>query len=151
MCTLHTYIDCRNQYESEMGTFKGAIPLSTRKFGETWSVLESVLRDVPTDRRILTFCTGGIRCVKVNAYLQQKLGFTNVGRLEKGIIAYERWLQQNRQQEKETGIMMDVSPSGCDATFDLTKARSDTEVNLMGDGNFFKGVNYLFDQRRLSK
>jgi UPF0176 protein len=34
--------------------------------------------------------------VKVNAYLKQRLGFTNIGRLEKGIINYENWVRNNQ-------------------------------------------------------
>lgn len=84
--------DCRNKYESDIGTFSGAVPLNTSTFSETWSALEAALQDVHPDRPVLTFCTGGIRCVKVNAYLRQKLGYRNVGRLEKGIIGYQQWL-----------------------------------------------------------
>lgn len=57
--------DCRNTYESEMGTFQGAVPLNTSSFGESWQNLEQLLADQPRDRPLLTFCTGGIRCVKV--------------------------------------------------------------------------------------
>jgi predicted sulfurtransferase len=78
-------LDCRNSYESDVGKFKNAIPLNTTFFRESWDSLEAVLKDVPKDAPIMTYCTGGIRCVKVNAYLEQKMGYTNVGRL-KGII-----------------------------------------------------------------
>ncbi len=37
---------------------------------------------------------GGIRCVKVNAYLTQKLDFTNVARLAGGVVAYDRTLNE---------------------------------------------------------
>lgn len=52
------------------------------------------MRDTPRDAPVLTYCTGGIRCVKVNAFLQQRMGFTNTHRLQGGIIAYERWLRE---------------------------------------------------------
>jgi UPF0176 protein len=58
-------LDCRNSYESEMGTFLHATPLNTTKFSETWLAMADKLAGVPKDTRILTFCTGGIRCVKV--------------------------------------------------------------------------------------
>ena len=52
---------------------------------------------------------GGIRCVKINAYLEQELGFTNVGRLEGGIISYAKEIQKlNPEQESnnnETAIV----------------------------------------------
>ena len=48
----------------------------------------------------MTYCTGGIRCVKVGAYLTQELGFTNVSRLAGGIIAYDRTLQEKAKDEE---------------------------------------------------
>ena len=86
-------IDCRNSYESDVGIFEGAVPLNTTFFRESWPVLEELLRDTPKDTPVLTYCTGGIRCVKVNAFLQQRLGFTNTHRLQGGIIAYNRELE----------------------------------------------------------
>jgi len=64
-------LDCRNSYESEVGLFEGAVPLNTTFFRESWPVLEEMLRDTPKDAPILTYCTGGIRCVKVvnNAFV----------------------------------------------------------------------------------
>ncbi len=58
-------IDCRNKYESDMGMFQGAIPLNTETFSDSWEVLDELLKDTPKDAPILTYCTGGIRCVKV--------------------------------------------------------------------------------------
>ena len=58
-------LDCRNSYESEMGTFLGADPLQTNIFSESWSALENKLTNVSRETKVLTFCTGGIRCVKV--------------------------------------------------------------------------------------
>ena len=45
-------------------------------------MLDAKLNDVNKDKKVLIYCTGGIRCVKVGAYLQQQLGFTNVHRLK---------------------------------------------------------------------
>ena len=83
-------IDCRNDYETEEGTFEGAVPLGTTKFSESWDAWKSKLKGVPKDQPIMTFCTGGIRCVKTNAYLEQELGFTNTYRLKDGIHGYLR-------------------------------------------------------------
>ena len=46
----------------------------------------------------MTFCTGGIRCVKVNAYLEQRLGFSNTMRLQDGIHGYERFIAQQHDE-----------------------------------------------------
>ena len=68
-------LDIRNKYESDVGVFAGATLLETDTFRETWERLEHLLRGVPREREVLTYCTGGIRCEKANAYLIQKLGF----------------------------------------------------------------------------
>ena len=83
-------LDCRNDYESKLGTFEGAESLGTSKFSETWAVLRDRLHGVPRDTPVYTFCTGGIRCVKVNAWLRDELGFTNTSRLRDGIHGYIR-------------------------------------------------------------
>lgn len=93
-------LDCRNAYETDIGIFDGAEPLNTDSFRESWDVLKERLADTPKDAPIMTYCTGGIRCVKVGAYLTQELGFTNVSRLAGGIIAYDRTLNQEAAGEE---------------------------------------------------
>ena len=83
-------LDCRNGYESDAGTFEGAEPLNTDIFSESWDVLRKRLDGVPRETPIMTFCTGGIRCVKTNAFLEQELGFSNTYRLRDGIHGYLR-------------------------------------------------------------
>lgn len=52
-------LDCRNKYETDVGTFVGAEPLNTEFFRESWDVLKERLKDTPKDAPILTYCTGG--------------------------------------------------------------------------------------------
>ncbi len=121
-------LDCRNNYESEVGTFQGAVPLNTNIFSESWEKLDQLLEDVPKNTPIMTFCTGGIRCIKTNAYLKQKLGMTNIGRLKKGIIGYEQWVKD--------------SEGGEDA--------EEAEI-VRPTKSLFVGENFLFDRRRLGR
>ena len=74
---------------------EGAEPLGTATFAESWEVLRRRLDGVDKDTPVLTYCTGGIRCVKTNAYIKQQLGFTRTYRLEDGIIGYNRHLRDN--------------------------------------------------------
>ena len=67
-------LDIRNRYETDIGMFDGATALQTDTFRDTWGRLEKLLDGVARDRQILTYCTGGIRCAKANAYIVQKLG-----------------------------------------------------------------------------
>ena len=85
-------IDCRNEYESKLGHFENAKALNTSVFSESWTKLDKMLTNVSRETKIMTYCTGGIRCVKVNAYIKQKLGYDNVYRLSDGIISYENWV-----------------------------------------------------------
>ena len=36
-------LDCRNDYESDIGSFQGSIPLNTSTFSETWTKLDEIL------------------------------------------------------------------------------------------------------------
>lgn len=92
--------DCRNSYETSVGSFVGAEGLETDSFRDSWDVFKEKLKDKPRDTPIMTYCTGGIRCVKVGAYLTQELGFTNVSRLAGGIIAYDRTINESAPQEE---------------------------------------------------
>jgi len=93
-------LDCRNKYETDMGTFERAEPLNTDNFRESWDVIKERLADTPKDAPIMMYCTGGIRCVKVGAYMKQELGFSNVSRLAGGIIAYDRTLNEESPEEE---------------------------------------------------
>ena len=93
-------LDCRNDYETDIGRFDGAQPLNTTNFRDSWDVLKERMKNVSKDSEILIYCTGGIRCVKVGAALTQELGFKNVSRLAGGIIAYDRTIEEQAKDEK---------------------------------------------------
>lgn len=86
-------LDCRNGYESALGSFAQAEPLGTDIFSESWDTLRTRLASTPRDAPIYTFCTGGIRCVKVNAWLEAEMGFSNTARLHDGIHGYMRFVE----------------------------------------------------------
>jgi predicted sulfurtransferase len=109
--------------------------LNTSSFRETWERLDHLVADLPKDQRILTFCTGGIRCVKVNAYLKQKLGFENIGRLEKGIIAYEKWIEESPPRDSDNDNVTAL-------------ASSSNNINSQRE-SLWNGQNFLFDRRRI--
>ena len=83
-------IDTRNAYEVAIGSFEGAIDPGTETFREFPQWVERELRPLVEQRQpraIAMFCTGGIRCEKATAYLQQQ-GFAGVHHLEGGILRY---------------------------------------------------------------
>lgn len=79
-------IDGRNDYEAELGRFKNAIcpPIDNfREFPDWLRENEEMLRG----KKILTYCTGGIRCEKLSGLIRQE-GFEDVYQLEGGIVKY---------------------------------------------------------------
>ena len=79
-------IDTRNDYEVEIGTFKGAINPDLQSFGQLPEWVEQKI-DAGARPRVAMFCTGGIRCEKSTAYLKQA-GIQEVYHLEGGILKY---------------------------------------------------------------
>ena len=79
-------IDTRNDYEVEIGTFKGAVDPKTRSFGEFPAWWEEN-KDRFHNKRIAMFCTGGIRCEKSTNYLLSQ-GVEDVFHLKGGILKY---------------------------------------------------------------
>ena len=79
-------IDTRNRYEIEVGTFPGAVDPGNDSFREFPTFAET-LADESTTRPVAMFCTGGIRCEKATA-LMQELGFDEVYHLKGGILNY---------------------------------------------------------------
>ena len=79
-------VDTRNDYEVEIGTFKGSIDPQTSSFREfpEWAKNSDLLEG---KKKIAMFCTGGIRCEKSTAYMRQ-LGVEDVFHLKGGILKY---------------------------------------------------------------
>jgi len=82
-------VDMRNHYESEIGHFKNAITPDVDTFRESLDLIEEDLKDYKESKKLVMYCTGGIRCEKASAYYKHK-GFKNVYQLEGGIINYAR-------------------------------------------------------------
>lgn len=79
-------IDTRNDYEVEIGTFKGAIDPKTQSFRQFPDYVRQHY-DPAKHKKVAMFCTGGIRCEKASAYMKQE-GFEEVYHLEGGILKY---------------------------------------------------------------
>lgn len=79
-------IDTRNDYEVEIGTFKGAINPRTSSFREFPAWVEQNL-DPSKHKKVAMFCTGGIRCEKSTSLLVS-MGFKDVWHLQGGILNY---------------------------------------------------------------
>jgi len=79
-------LDTRNDYETHIGTFKGAIDPKTTTFREFPAFVEQTL-DKTKNKKVAMFCTGGIRCEKASSFMKQQ-GFEEVYHLQGGILKY---------------------------------------------------------------
>lgn len=79
-------IDARNRYEWELGHFEGAVLPPVDSFRELPQWIRDH-RDQFEGKKILTYCTGGIRCEKFSGFLKRE-GFEDVNQLHGGIWAY---------------------------------------------------------------
>ncbi len=78
-------IDTRNDYETELGSFEGAIDPRTESFRDFPAWLEA--QEIGPDTRVAMFCTGGIRCEKASSYMVAR-GYDQVFHLQGGILKY---------------------------------------------------------------
>ena len=95
-------VDMRNHYESEIGHFKNAIIPDVDTFRDSLDTIEEDLKDHKEDKKLVMYCTGGIRCEKASAYYKHK-GFKNVFQLEGGIIEYTRQVNSQGLENKFLG------------------------------------------------
>jgi len=95
-------VDMRNHYESEIGHFEGAVLPEAETFREELPMVLEKLKG-QEDRKILLYCTGGIRCEKTSAFLKHH-GFKDVNQLHGGIIDYARQIEEEKLPNKFHGI-----------------------------------------------
>lgn len=81
-------LDARNDYESSVGKFKNAVVLPIRNFREFPEAAKK-LRHIK-NKKIVMYCTGGIRCEKASAYMKEQ-GFKGVRHLKGGIVDYLKY------------------------------------------------------------
>jgi len=79
-------IDTRNDYEVDIGTFKGATDPKTATFREFPNFVKENY-DIKKHKKVAMFCTGGIRCEKASSYMLDQ-GFDEVFHLDGGILKY---------------------------------------------------------------
>ena len=82
-------LDVRNDYEIEMGTFKGAVNPKTDTFNDFTKFVRNELPSKVSskDAKVAMFCTGGVRCEKASSLLLSE-GYKHVYHLKGGILQY---------------------------------------------------------------
>jgi UPF0176 protein len=78
-------VDMRSNYEHSVGKFKNALTFDMENLRELPEHIQEI--EHLKDKKIITYCTGGIKCEKASAYLLSQ-GFSDVYQLHGGIIKY---------------------------------------------------------------
>jgi predicted sulfurtransferase len=82
-------LDTRNAYETAVGTFEHAVDPKLRAFHQLPEFISQNLPAIRSKKKVLMFCTGGVRCEKASLYLAHRAGpDTQVLQLEGGIHKY---------------------------------------------------------------
>ncbi len=79
-------LDVRNRFESDAGRFAGAVVCEIETFRDLPAYVEQL--EALKEKKVLMYCTGGIRCEKASALLQSR-GFRDVFQLHGGIVTYQ--------------------------------------------------------------
>lgn len=95
-------VDMRNHYESEVGRFDRAFCPDADTFREELPLVVEHLKG-QEDKKVIMYCTGGIRCEKASAYLKHK-GFKDVNHLHGGIIRYAEEVKEQNLESKFRGV-----------------------------------------------
>lgn len=81
------FFDGRNAHEASVGKFKNAVVPNTNTSRDFIAELESDKFDDIKDKKVVTYCTGGIRC-EVLSSMMKKRGFKDVYQIDGGIVKY---------------------------------------------------------------
>lgn len=81
------FFDGRNEHEAKIGKFKNAVVPNTTTSRDFIAELESDKYDDIKDKKVITYCTGGIRCEVISA-MMKKRGFKDVYQIDGGIVKY---------------------------------------------------------------
>ena len=90
-------LDTRNNYEYDIGKFRDTIHLDLDTFRQFPNKLNQ-LKNLK-NKKIITYCTGGVRCEKASAFLKEN-GFIDVHQLHGGILAYGNEIGNRHWQGK---------------------------------------------------
>lgn len=81
------FFDGRNAHEAKIGKFKNAVIPNTNTSRDFIAELESDKYNDIKNKKVVTYCTGGIRCEVISS-MMKKRGFTEVYQIDGGIVKY---------------------------------------------------------------
>ena len=104
-------LDARNDYEHKIGKFRNALTLPIGNFRELPEKIAQ-LKELK-DKKVITYCTGGVRCEKASALLKEN-GFSEVYQLHGGILNYGKEIGNAHWEGKcfvfDTRGAVDIDP-----------------------------------------
>ena len=115
-------IDTRNDFEVQVGHFHGAINPRITKFTELPAALEAH-RPQLAGKRIVTYCTGGIRCEKAALWMAAN-GYDNVVQLDGGVLDYfehtggKHWDGELFVFDRRVSLTTNLAPGTWEQDFD---------------------------------
>jgi len=125
-------VDTRNAFETQVGHFAGAIDPRIDSFTGFTAAIEKRRQDL-AGKRIVTYCTGGIRCEKAALHLAQS-GFEHVVQIEGGVLTYfeevgdRHWQGELFVFDKRVSLKPDLNPGTWEQDY------SSREVRPAGSG-----------------
>ncbi|GAB5410388.1 MAG: rhodanese-related sulfurtransferase [Balneolaceae bacterium] len=128
----YVMIDVRNNYESKIGHFKGALKPDLENFYDFPEWLEKA--QIPKDKKVLMYCTGGIRCEKFSVLMKDE-GWDDVNQLHGGILNYAKEEEGAHFEGKcfvfDDRLVVPVNPKDLApiAQCEITGKAADTYVN----------------------
>ncbi len=128
----YVMIDVRNNYESKVGHFDGALTPDLDNFYDFPKWLEEA--NIPKDKKVLMYCTGGIRCEKFSVLMKED-GWDDVNQLHGGILNYAKEEEGKHFKGKcfvfDDRLIVPVDPKNLApiAQCEVTGKPADTYVN----------------------
>lgn len=126
-------VDTRNAFEIEVGAFAGALDPQVSSFTELPAALEPH-RPSLAGKRVVTYCTGGIRCEKAALYLRAS-GLEHVVQLEGGVLKYfqevggRHWQGELFVFDKRVSLKADLQPGTWEQDYSSRKIRPATTAS----------------------
>lgn len=128
----YVMIDVRNNYESKIGHFKGALTPDVENFYDFPKWLKQA--NIPKDKKVLMYCTGGIRCEKFSVLMKEE-GWDDVNQLHGGILKYAQQEGGKHFEGKcfvfDDRLVVPVNPNDLEpiARCEITGKPADTYIN----------------------
>ena len=154
-------LDVRNNYETEIGSFRNSLIPNMGNLTEFPDFIENNLLE-NQDKKIAMFCTGGIRCEIASSFMMDK-GFDNVYQLEGGILRYLKEADKENLWEGECFVFdervtvnKDLKPGnylqcfGCRRPLSSKDLESEYYVKGVSCHNCFKSSS-LKDKERFAQ